>query len=641
MASFFQSISALFGYKQEGPSNTNLRRTQALSSTHDAFSLPMHSPQLAPVPDSQATDYPNTPYTYPPTRPTSTTYEDTPFASSDALNRSRTGSILPLHRSSLAPLPSYPPLAHTWTRFRDWLYNEYPELGDTLNWGVTPALLAQVELQLGMPLPPAVRDSYLVTDGQEAESSAGCSEGLFFGLKFLPLEDVYDEWRLWREVDDDPDVGGNATIRDRQYSIPNDWIRREYSCRGWLPLATDRSGNYLGVDLNPGPGGVAGQVIVFGRDFDTKVVMWKGEGEAGWARWLANFVSDLESREGFELATGDSGSEGSEDGIGYESYFYEGSGGSKIASAGDTGNIGLRLSGEYKGWPVLEAWADRSVKQWRQAGLIPEVSTPQQRAESSSRVTSLTMGTTPGTEVPIPVLVEPSDSNLEPQTPRAASHPPAPAPISLPTQEDLIAITVTPPLSDIEEGLSPRESRDSSLEIHHPLPSLPRVPSPLHETTLISTEAPLPPLPAPTPPSKSPEPTQSAIPEARPSLLDGSPPQEELIPVADTPPFNETDATPTVESLNPHPLDLLPNGSIPDGDASEDSLDPPVGSTIRLIGSGGISGNAADADKEEAVLDEEPAETDVAGDKKAKKKFGLKKIGDMAGGKRKKDSIPV
>ena len=216
-----------------------------------------------------------------------------------------------------------------------------------------------------------MRESYLSVDGQEAESSAGCSEGLFFGLTLLPFEDVVDEWRFWREVDDDPATGGNVVLRENMRSLPPGWIRREYSQRGWLPLVADKAGNYLGVDMNPDTHGAVGQVIVFGRDFDTKVVMWRGEGEGGWARWLAGFVEELESGEGFELGVGE-GSEGSEDDVGYDSYFFDGSGRGKGQGGADGGGGGLRLTGEYRGWTVLEALADRSVKRWIDAGVMPQ-----------------------------------------------------------------------------------------------------------------------------------------------------------------------------------------------------------------------------------------------------------------------------
>ena len=287
---------------------------------------------------------------------------------------SRKSQLLPLHGGGAGAGQAgspYPPLAQTWARLRQWLSSEYPELGDTLNWGILPTDLAQIEMAFGFALPQAIRDSYLCADGQEAESNAGCAEGLFFGLTLLPLENVLEEWRFWREVDDDPATGANPKLREQMDSIPPGWVKREYSSRGWIPLVADKVGNYLGVDMNPGEGGEVGQVIVFGRDFDTKVVMDRGPGYHGWAKWLAGFVDDLESGEGFEMGLGNDASEGSEDSVGYESYFFDGVGRGLGDGGGDIGSGGMRLSGEYKGWNVLEAWADRSLRKWQLAGLVP------------------------------------------------------------------------------------------------------------------------------------------------------------------------------------------------------------------------------------------------------------------------------
>ncbi|KIL68547.1 hypothetical protein M378DRAFT_61257, partial [Amanita muscaria Koide BX008] len=199
---------------------------------------------------------------------------------------------------------------------------------------------------------------------------AGCSEGLFFGLTLLPLEDVLEEWRFWREVDDDPQTGANPKLRERMQSIPPSWVRRDYSHRGWIPLIADKAGNYVGVDLAPDEAGSIGQVIVFGRDFDTKVVLYPGDGPAGWAKWLASFVDELESGEGYELGRAEA-SDSSEDDVGYESYFYDGNGRGQGDGGGDNGpGGGLRLTGEYKGWNVIEAWADQSLRKWYEAGVI-------------------------------------------------------------------------------------------------------------------------------------------------------------------------------------------------------------------------------------------------------------------------------
>ncbi len=84
-------------------------------------------------------------------------------------------------------------------------------------------------------------------------------------------------------------------------SIPPHWIKAVYACRGWLPASVrpdrqlcrrrPRSGNKVVR---------AGQVIVFGRDFDRKCVLWKGRRRRRMGKWLASFVDELESGDGWE-----------------------------------------------------------------------------------------------------------------------------------------------------------------------------------------------------------------------------------------------------------------------------------------------------------------------------------------------------
>jgi hypothetical protein len=89
---------------------------------------------------------------------------------------------------------------------------------------------------------------------------------------------------------------------------------------------------------------------------------------------LAAFVDELESGEGYELG-GNDVSEGSEDGLGYESYYYDGTGRGQGDGGGDTSSGGgLKLTGEYRGWNILEAWADRSVRKWHESGVIVDTS---------------------------------------------------------------------------------------------------------------------------------------------------------------------------------------------------------------------------------------------------------------------------
>lgn len=75
----------------------------------------------------------------------------------------------------------------------------------------------------------------------------------------------------------------------RQQSCPPGAVQLVYSHPSWIPLITDNAGNHIGVDLAPGPKGVWGQVILFGREFDTKFVL-----APHWGDFLLNFVKDLE-----------------------------------------------------------------------------------------------------------------------------------------------------------------------------------------------------------------------------------------------------------------------------------------------------------------------------------------------------------
>ncbi|KAI3625738.1 hypothetical protein CBS9595_001099 [Malassezia furfur] len=258
-----------------------------------------------------------------------------------------------------------------WKQILRFCDNSYEELRDTLNWGATEDEVDRLQHGLGQALPLAVREWLFCCNGQEIESSASCTDGLFFGLPFLSSESILREWQFWRVVDNDAQTGANPRLRTRMMSCPDHWVRREYSCPGWIPLVTDHMGNYLGVDLMPDPqGGSVGQVIIFGRDFDTKVVVYGCDGQDGWAKFLQLVADELEAGTTFQLEP-PSDSDGEEDTIGYQSYFTGGTSGA-LGGGGDRAgepNAGFFLIGEYRNWPVLECWADRSVQRWDAAGL--------------------------------------------------------------------------------------------------------------------------------------------------------------------------------------------------------------------------------------------------------------------------------
>lgn len=155
-------------------------------------------------------------------------------------------------------------LADTLAWLDGWLLQHAPPIHAALRPGATDSQLDTLEVILGRHLPPAFRALYRWHDGQDQ------FVGGVFGLKFEPLEGVRREWDSWQEIGAQyPEF--NTDIPS--VSHPAGAIRAAHTTPGWLGFLTDGGGNSVGLDLNPGPTGTAGQVITFGRAEEEKYVL--------------------------------------------------------------------------------------------------------------------------------------------------------------------------------------------------------------------------------------------------------------------------------------------------------------------------------------------------------------------------------
>ena len=216
-------------------------------------------------------------------------------------------------------LPPPPPVSHSWKKIERWLEDNYEELFDQLSEGATQNDVNELEHELDCSLPIEVRESLQVHDGQER---GGRPSGAIFGCMLLDCEEIVQEWKNWRVVNEEyltsppthqtqfpPKAFGGASsssmtpisqpqqannplwrqeLLDRQDSQPSRAIQKAYAHPGWIPLARDWGGNNLAVDLAPGPVGKWGQVIIFGRDYDCKYVVARS-----WAAFLATVSDDM------------------------------------------------------------------------------------------------------------------------------------------------------------------------------------------------------------------------------------------------------------------------------------------------------------------------------------------------------------
>jgi cell wall assembly regulator SMI1 len=150
--------------------------------------------------------------------------------------------------------------------------------------GASAADLAKFEARTKLVLPAEVRAFWRGHDGEKPRDA-----GLAGGFLFLSSSEAAKAVEVWKATREE--LGSELKALDRPArSRPPKAIRRVYSSPGWVPLLSDREGNHVGVDLDPGTAGVAGQVINFGRDEEEKYVLFPTAVEL--LEWLA---SELEA----------------------------------------------------------------------------------------------------------------------------------------------------------------------------------------------------------------------------------------------------------------------------------------------------------------------------------------------------------
>ncbi|MBN9519177.1 SMI1/KNR4 family protein [bacterium] len=126
---------------------------------------------------------------------------------------------------------------NAWTRLESWCKQHHPRLLGQLNPGASDQEIAAAERSIGQVLPDDVRESL--------EIHNGTSSLFVFNDALLAAAGIAEEWASWREAD------GSELFRHRWASEPPDAITLGYANPGWVPLAADRNGNYLGIDLAP------------------------------------------------------------------------------------------------------------------------------------------------------------------------------------------------------------------------------------------------------------------------------------------------------------------------------------------------------------------------------------------------------
>lgn len=121
-----------------------------------------------------------------------------------------------------------------------------------LNGPALPDALARLEAEARISLPASFKTLYGAYNGEKGQT------GIFMGLCWLSAEEILTHWSELKLV--------ATEMLESVTAYRPGTIQEQTFHPGWIPLAHDFGGNYIGLDFAPGPQGQAGQAIHFGRD---------------------------------------------------------------------------------------------------------------------------------------------------------------------------------------------------------------------------------------------------------------------------------------------------------------------------------------------------------------------------------------
>lgn len=165
-----------------------------------------------------------------------------------------------------------------WKRIDAWLKQNAPETFADLQPGASDADIKKAERALSCELPEVVTQSYRIHNGMR-----GGDGPLIDGWSLLSLAVLVRGWKTLKKLSDDGTF--ESMEGDAAPQIKSDWWNPR-----WIPVASNSSGDFVCVDLDPKRGGKRGQVISFWHAGPRRELL-----ATGFKAWLEQFADDLEA----------------------------------------------------------------------------------------------------------------------------------------------------------------------------------------------------------------------------------------------------------------------------------------------------------------------------------------------------------
>ena len=194
-----------------------------------------------------------------------------PVLSMDSIPKRPAGKAKPMLEEDIAPVLA---------RLDAWYAANLAADKYVFNPPATDAQLNSFEQLVGLKMPRSYRQLYRWHDGENDDRW-----GHIYGLPLLPLKQAAADWQQWNRT--------LAAFGGNRYTVPGKaWpegaVDPAYTNPAWIPLTSDGSSNCIGLDFDPWPEGRVGQIIIFGRDEDVKVVLAESLGQ--FLDWIAGLL---------------------------------------------------------------------------------------------------------------------------------------------------------------------------------------------------------------------------------------------------------------------------------------------------------------------------------------------------------------
>ena len=188
-----------------------------------------------------------------------------------------------------------PPLHTLWQRLTRWA--AACPLDIAFNPGATEAAIAAAEAELGLAFPADLREYLRPADGERWNS-----DGFIGDWRLLELKFIVSKTQRMRALVDDGSFDDNTN--DETPAIKGLWWNPQ-----WIPIVTSGSGHFFCVDLDPGPEGAVGQIILFLHDDVGRYLVapslraWFERLAADFERGLHEIVTDEDGYQHFDSPT--------------------------------------------------------------------------------------------------------------------------------------------------------------------------------------------------------------------------------------------------------------------------------------------------------------------------------------------------